>query len=358
MKKSKGQTVDLLYIKKEENKKTKSVGRTSSRSQKERKNEKKKTQTSNEQTINLDNEIIIEITPKKEEKKNKDKKQTSNKKSTKNSKNKTKNVGADSSHPHKNSKIKKNKHIKKSLRTTKKNKIAKYVILIILIIGAITMFMMSSVFNIKQIIVSNNNKIYSEEIINLSGLTIETNMFKVSNNTINSSIKANPYIESVKVKRKLNGIVILEVQERIPTYMLQFGNSYVYINNQGYMLEIAETALNLPVITGFETKTEDIKEGNRLVVNDLKKLEDIIKIMESAKSNSLGNMITIIDMSENENYKLTISSEGKIVQFGNATDIKIKLLKIEEIIEQEKGIEGEIYFQDSEKTVFREMVNF
>ena len=32
------------------------------------------------------------------------------------------------------------------------------------------------------------------------------------------------------------------------------------------------------------------------------------------------------------------------------------ILKIEEIIEKEKGKEGEIYFQNSEKTVFREKV--
>jgi len=358
MKKSKGQTVDLLYTKKEETKKTKSVGATSSRMQKSRNNKKKKIQSNNSKTINLDNEIIIGLTPKKEEKKNKDKKQTSNKKSTKNSKNKTKNVGATSSRPHKNSEIKKNKNTKKNLKTTKKNKIAKYVILIFLIVGAITMFMMSSVFNIKQIIVSNNSKISSEEIISLSGLTIETNMFKTSNNSINNSIKANPYIESVKVKRKLNGIVVLEIQERTPTYMLQFGNSYVYINNQGYMLELSETPLELPVITGIETSVEEIKEGNRLVVNDLQKLEDIIKIMESAKSNSISNMISGIDISDKANYKLTIASENKIVQFGDATNINIKLLKIEEIIQQEKGISGEIYFQDSEKTVFREMVSF
>ena len=38
------------------------------------------------------------------------------------------------------------------------------------------------------------------------------------------------------------------------------------------------------------------------------------------------------------------------------SNVNVKLLKIEALIEQEKGIEGEIYFQDSEKTVFREEV--
>lgn len=354
MKKAKGQTIDLLYSKKEETGKTKKKSTTNL----QKKNTKKKNQSNKKEIINLENEIIIGLTPKKEEIKKKENKISTKKSSKKNQNKKIKNKSnTKSSSKGKNKTIHKNKNEKK-LTKSKKSKIMKLLCTIVLIIIAIIIFMRSNLFNIKQIIISNNNKISSDEIISLSGLKIDMNMFKISSSSINNNIKVNPYIENVKVKRGLNGIITLEVQERIPTYILQFGNSYVYINNQGYMLEISEQPLNLPIITGFETKIEDIKEGNRLVVNDLKRLEDIIKITESAKNNSLGNIISSIDIAEKNNYKIIISSEGKIVQFGEATNINIKLLKIEEIIKQEKGISGEIYFQDSEKTVFRELVSF
>ena len=69
MKKSKGQTVDLLYVNKNgAKKKTKNVGATSSRTKK-KKNNAKKNQSSNNEIINLDNEIIIGLTPKREENK-------------------------------------------------------------------------------------------------------------------------------------------------------------------------------------------------------------------------------------------------------------------------------------------------
>ena len=125
--------------------------------------------------------------------------------------------------------------------------------------------------------------------------------------------------------------------------------------------KIKDTSVNVVVDIAkvdAEQLPEEIKEGNRLVVNDLKKLEDIIKIMESSKSNSLAGIITNIDISDKQNYKLLIPSENKIINFGDIKNINIKILKIEEVIEQEKGISGEIYFQDSEKTVFRETVNF
>jgi cell division protein FtsQ len=356
MKKSKGQTIDLFYTNnKENNKKTKKqsnkkkVGATG-KSQTKGKNKK----TNNEDTkiINLDNEIIIGLTPKKEEpsktKNSKTKKierkgatngrSPINKKTTPSNK-KTKTNGK-----------------KQDTKKKKKNKILKLLILVLLLLTAIGLFMMSSVFNIKQIIVIKNSKISSEEIVNLSTLTPGMNMFKITNSMIRNNLKVNPYIEDVKVKRNINGTVTLEINERIPTYILKFANAYVYINNQGYMLEMSETPLELPIIIGFQTPVEQINEGNRLVVEDLKKLEDVIKIMETAKNISMDKLINQIDITDSTNYKLTIESEGKTVQFGDCSNVNIKLLKVQAVIEKEKGIEGDIYFQDLEKTIFREKV--
>ena len=230
------------------------------------------------------------------------------------------------------------------------------IVILVLFVTAIALFMMSSVFNIKQIIVTSNSKIKSQEIINLSTLTPGTNMFKTTSSMIKNNLKTNPYIEDVKIKRNINGTVTLDIQERKPTYMLKFTNSYVYINNQGYILEMSEKPLKLPILIGFQTPSEEMKEGNRLIVDDLKKLEDAIKIMETAKSISMDNIITQIDITNSLNYILTISSEDKTVQFGDCSNINVKLLKVQAVIEKEKGIAGEIYFQDLDKTIFREKV--
>lgn len=362
MKKSKGQTVDLLYTnQKEGNKKT--TNKTKSKPKgtvKKKKSNVKKNQSSSER-INLDNEIIIGLTPKKEEPKkkqnskreNKSNKKVSNagsQKKNKSNKKKTANQKRDKVNSTGSNKKRKNPKKKKNL------KFVKWIIIIILFILAVTLFMMSSIFNIKQIVVTNNNRIPSEEIINLSTLTPGVNMFKTTNGTIRNNIKINPYIENVKVKRNLNGIVTLEIEERTPTYMLKFANAYAYINNQGYILELAESPLELPIITGFKTSEGTINAGNRLEVDDLKNLDNVIKIMESAKSVSLANIITEIDITDSTNYRLTISSEGKTVQFGDCSNVNIKLLKIQALIEKEKGVQGEIYFQDSDRTVFREKV--
>lgn len=349
MKKSKGETVDLLYLNKSDtNKRVKNTKITSRSTQKNKKQKTKenKSQTNNTK-INLDNEIIIGLTPKITE--NKTPKSNKKRRTSKKSNNEKIN-----NRPKQNQK---NRTIKKQKTKSKyKTKIIKWIIILLLLVAVVALFMLSSIFNIKQIIVNNNSKVSAEEIISLSTLQTNKNMFKTTNKTIREGIKSNPYIEDVKIKRNLNGTVTLEVTERVPTYMLNFANGYVYINNQGYMLEISEEAIKVPVITGFQTPTDTINAGNRLIEEDLKKLGDVIKIMESAKSNSIANLINQIDITDSENYKLTLESESKIVQFGSATDINIKLLRVKALLEEEKGKEGEIYFQDANKTVFREEV--
>lgn len=359
MKKSKGQTVDLLYTnKKEVNKKTNNKPKGTV---KKKKSNTKKTQTSSER-INLDNEIIIGLTPKKEEPKkkqnskreNKNNKKVGNAKSQKKNKsNKKKTANQKRDKVNSTGSNKKRKEPKK-----KKNlKFVKWIIIIILFVLAVILFMMSSIFNIKQIVVVNNSKITSEEIINLSKLTPGINMFKTTNRSIRSGIKENAYVEDVKIKRNFNGTVTLDIKERKPTYMLKFENTYVYINNQGYMLELSEAPLEVPVITGFSTSNEEIKVGNRLNVDDLNKLDDVIKIIEASKNSPLANIITEIDITNSFNYILTIASEGKTIQFGDLSNVNIKLQMAGKVMNFEKDKKGEIYFQeDGKKTVFKEQV--
>lgn len=138
--------------------------------------------------------------------------------------------------------------------------------------------------------------------------------------------------------------------------MLQRENDYVYINNQGYILEISQTPLDLPIIRG--NKTQELTPGGRLEVDDLKKLDTVIQIMEAAKSNGINEIITTIDISDGNNFILEIPNENKTVQFGDGTDINVKILWIVALVEKEKGIAGEIVLNvpDIKKVYFREKV--
>lgn len=91
-----------------------------------------------------------------------------------------------------------------SKKKKKRLKILRWTSLLILGVVAITLFLLSDLFNIKEIKVINNNKITSQEIRDLSTLQLDENMFKFLKISVIEKIKQNPYIESANIHRKLN----------------------------------------------------------------------------------------------------------------------------------------------------------
>ena len=274
----------------------------------------------------------------------------------------------------KNKSKKKNKPIKKQANTVlakkqeisrKKRKrvlkVIKWLTIFGIIIGGIIYAMLSPIFNIKNITVAGNSKISSEAIISLSGLNIDQNIFNFRTSNVKEEIKQNPYIDTVEIKRKFPDTVKISVQERTATYMLTYGNAYVYINNQGYILEITREKGDFPIIEGYETPTEQIVEGNRLSLEDLEKLNDVLKIMEAISSgtNGIEEEITKINIEDKTNYILTLEKEKKTIYLGDATNLSNKILWINRLIEEEKKHEGIIYLNvnlNTDLPYFREKV--
>lgn len=335
--KAKGEKIELLYNNKNNNKPV-------SKSKKSKKTSKANN-VKRDNIINLDNEIIIGLTPKK----------TDNKKKNKNENKKT-------SHPRTNEKTSNKKQKKKSntkkikKKTTLKKKLIKWTILIILLSIAIILFILSDVFNIKQITVENNNKVSSEEIIKLSGLAVNENMFKTSKNRIRELIKTNAYIENVEINKNLNGTINLYVEERVTSYMLQYENYYAYMNNQGYILEVSDVKLDVPMIVGYKTLQENIQPGNRLNNEDLETLGVIIKIMQLAQGKELDEKITYIDITSQKNFIIKMENDGKTIHFGDSTNINEKLLWVVKLLELKKDVKGEMFLQDVKKVYFRDEV--
>lgn len=390
--------LDFFYLgeEKNENKKT-----TSSKATKKPTPKKKKSKKKESEPIDFDNEIIIglkriEDKPVKKQKKNTQKrnnnkltsKENTSNKNKKNSKNtsgnqtkkKQANSKTSSNTKKKNNTSVKSKEInvseklyddeqimgyespkekeKKKKKRRKIFKTIKILMIIFIVLGGIAYFLLSPIFNITEINVNGNEKISGEEILSLSQLKKDENIFKMNKQEIRDKIKQNAYIDTVEIKRALPDTVIISVTERIPTYQINVSNMYMLINNQGYMLEMTEMDESMPVIVGISTSEEDIKVGNRLCVEDLEKLGDVLKIVESAKSNNLNNLINKVDITSKDDYIIEMKDEKKTVHIGDTTNLALKMLYISDIISKEKD-EGEIFVNtdlENKGAIFRKKV--
>ena len=293
--------------------------------------ERKKKQVNEEEKFDLDTETVIGMTKKNHER--------------------DKNIEKKIVDKNERKRLKKIKRIKR---------IIKWTAIIVIIAGGTTFAMVSPMFNIQDIQVNNVNRISADTVISLSGLTKGQNIFRFFTNNIEENIKQEPYVDSVEVKRVLPNKIQIEVTERVPRFCVQVLNSLAYINSQGYILEISQNELALPIITGIRTPEENIKEGNRLEEDDLICLEEVLKIMNIAKENNLDTKVTSIDISQKNEYSMTMQEEKKTIYLGDTSNLSAKMVYIQGILEDNKDKEVTIYvngdFNKKFRPYFREKV--
>ncbi len=273
-------------------------------------------------------------------------------------------IGMTNRNNHKKQEAQKKKISKQEIAKNKKKKrikkFLKWTTIILILCGGITFLMVSPIFNIKEIEVVQNNRVSADTIKSLSRLNSNMNIFRFWSANVEKQIEENAYIEDVKIKRKLPNKIQIEVIEREPRFSIQILNSYGYISSQGYILEINNNESALPVITGINTQEENRKVGYRLVEEDLYKLEEILKIMNTAKENNLDTKVTSIDISQKNEYIMTMQDEKKTIYLGDISNLSAKMVYIQGILEDNKDKEGTIFvngdFNKKFRPYFREKV--
>lgn len=136
------------------------------------------------------------------------------------------------------------------------------------------------------------------------------------------------------------------------TYEIALEDKYAYINNQGYILEITGTKLEVPTITGYAT--ENIEPGKRLDEVDLKKLNTVIQIQKAAEEKGLDQKITNINIENERDFLITMEGENKLIHFGDSSNINDKFININAVLKDTVGQKGEIFVKDLNKVFFRE----
>lgn len=215
----------------------------------------------------------------------------------------------------------------KNIRRKKNRRIAFGVIL--LLIGAMLAMLLLPCFNIKYIDVAGNEKVTQASLTEKSTVVYGDNIFKVKIKKGKRQIENIPYVESVKIRRKLPNIVVIDVVERKAVASIPAGESFALIDKECRILEkVTET--QLPIIEGLDIKINEgkfIEEEKPEFVANFKELTSLLE------ENGIKERIT--------NYK--VDKQGKItfvidntktVIIGEEKNIQYKLLLLESAINE------------------------
>ena len=300
---------------------------------------------SNSNSFSFDDEIVIGINKNTKEKyNNKNVKKQNNKKiqnkRDKRDKRDTKKI---------ESKLDKQEKRSKKIR---KKILASTLGIIAIIVAIIVFALVAPIFNITQIEVNGTSHVSKENVINLSGVKIGENIFKV-NKKIEYNIKENTYIDTVEYKRKLPSTLLINVTERTIKYQINIINSYIYIDKNGYILENSTVKKEVPVIIGLNIDTNKILELKRLNTQDLEELNNLNKIVDAAKSIEIEKTISTINIENKNEYIIYIESQNKRIYIGDNNNLTNKMLYVKKMLENEKDKTGSIFVNGDISSGFR-----
>ncbi|MBU1194197.1 MAG: FtsQ-type POTRA domain-containing protein [Proteobacteria bacterium] len=123
-------------------------------------------------------------------------------------------------------------------------------------------FTQSSFFNIKNIKISGLDRVEKQDIMSMTGLTGDENIFSINVFTLEKQIASHPWVQSVRVKRHLESILSISIVEQTPLAIVRIENlSDILINTQGTAFKEYDPEndriSNLPIITGLDLTAQE-----------------------------------------------------------------------------------------------------
>lgn len=116
----------------------------------------------------------------------------------------------------------------------------------------LALFLTSSAFGLKEIVVVGSSHLSSTEVVRLCDVTLGTNILKVPTVRIKERLLADPRVAEATVSRKFPGSLVVRVVEREGVVLLPAQGQYAELDSSGLPLRFHRYigALGLPVVTG------------------------------------------------------------------------------------------------------------
>lgn len=205
---------------------------------------------------------------------------------------------------------------KRRIKRKRKLKMPGFFTRIFIVVGVtivVIAFSLSSFFTVDTIDVQGNKYFTDEEITNMAHASTGRNiLYKLNKGSMLKYLEKNPYIEEARIYRKLPSTIVINVQERMQSAALNYGDKFLIIDNKGTLLRITKTKPKLTIVTGFKVK--QVKLGENVEVSDpelFKKLLTLLKSMEDGDVYFTKINITELFITANVYDSLVVRSKYK-----------------------------------------------
>lgn len=215
---------------------------------------------------------------------------------------------------------------------------------IIATVVVIMLLLLFTCFHISDIEVTGNRHYSKDQIKNfvLENGYIDNTVLLMLKNKINP-IEDIPFIAKLDVEYVNAHKITITVYEKAMAGCVEYMNSYVYFDQDGYVLEISERKLeDAPCITGMFFSTMELHE--KLPIEDKDRFKLILKLTQLIQKYKL-KIDSIHFTTEGE---IVLQHEDIRIELGDGSILERQLIDLEQILQGLVGKKGTLDMRDFE----------
>lgn len=197
---------------------------------------------------------------------------------------------------------------KKKKRRRMISRIGIAVLVLLAIVFAPTIF-----FQVSKINVTGDTRYTSEQLIKSTGVKQGDNMFFLDTKQIAADLKDEyPYLDTVKLRRKLPSTLQIEVSDRTAALSIEQNGKYLILDMSGKVLEKTKSAAKgTAKVTGVPMK--GLHVGDTVDENKYGKAASVMKLLELTDQYGMKKHIKTIDVEKAYDVRVTYDKRYTIL---------------------------------------------
>ncbi|MFI3174590.1 MAG: FtsQ-type POTRA domain-containing protein [Bacillota bacterium] len=218
-----------------------------------------------------------------------------------------------------------------------------------LVVGIICVLVVSPAFQMKTLVVSGADKYTNQEIASAISLRDGDNILLFNQKKAVAQLEKNPYIADATIEKSLPDTVKITIVERKIRGYVPYMGAYLYIDEEGRVLETRETYYEAsPEVKGL--KFTNFQLGEILIVENPEALDIVLQVSQIVKKYEMLDEVLEIHVHDLNNIKIYM--QGVEIILGKTDEIEQKMRIMAEVMKNiPEGDRGMLDLSDLSKPI-------
>jgi cell division protein FtsQ len=204
-------------------------------------------------------------------------------------------------------------------------KLGAFLLLVAFLLSIFLYAYTSDRFNLRTVTVHGCKAVNPKSLESVVRRNVPSNILRINLRQLKARLEKEPWVLSVEIRRILPSDLIVDVQERIPAAIVEFGNDLMLADQDGIMLDQYDTKygrLDVPVFKGVKGK--DIEDYRLYQVENSARIRQGLRMLSEIEAGSPeeSRKISEVDISNPDNLKVLLVDETAEVFLGEKDYLK------------------------------------